>query len=109
MMTPHRWIARIGSGIAAVVLAGVVGGCAARAEYVYDEPVVYRRERVYRAPPPAVIVHDHPRRVERHYHVAPRVHRAPPPRVYRSPPARHRHHDRDRDDDDRRERRHHHH
>ena len=56
MIAPHRWFARIAPGIAAILIAGVFGGCAARAEYVYDEPVVYRR------PPPVYVARRHPHR-----------------------------------------------
>jgi hypothetical protein len=111
MRVPSHWLGRIGAGIVAIICAAVLGGCAARAEYVYDEPVVYRkRARVYVAPPvpPPVVVY----REHRHYHSrpAPRVHRAP--RVYRSPPSyrerSHRHYDDDDRREERRERRHHH-
>lgn len=106
MNAQRRWIGRIGTGIVAILIAGTAAGCAARAEYVYDEPVVYRRGRVYRAPPPPpVIVHEHPRRVERHYHyVQPRVYRAPANRRHHHHPDRDR--DRDRDDDRREHHRH---
>ena len=97
MSAARRWLGRVSFGIAAMSVAAV-SGCAARAEYVYDEPVVHPRPaRVYVAPPPPppVIIY----REHRHYHAPPpRVHRAPPPRVHRPPPARrpHHHHDRDR-------------
>ena len=110
MLVPNRWLVRIGSGIAAILCAAVVSGCAARAEYVYDEPVVSRkRARVYVAPPvpPPVVVY----RERRHYHAPPppHVHRAP--RVYQAPRARERYHRRYDDDrrEERRERKHHHH
>jgi hypothetical protein len=96
MISPHRWIAKICLGIVALVLAGAFSGCAARATYTYDEPVVYRKARVYRAPPPVVVYRERPVYRERHYHYK------PAPRVYRSPPA-YRYHDRGRHDD-RRER-----
>jgi hypothetical protein len=112
MATPHRSLWRV----IALSLATAASGCAARASYVYDEPVVYERRpaRVYVAPPP-VYYHQHP--VERRYYVEPRAYRAPvhkaPGRAYRAPAARHHHHrdhhgDSRRDDDDRRERRHRH-
>jgi hypothetical protein len=111
MATPHRSLWRV----LALSLAAASGGCAARASYVYEEPVVYeRRARVYVAPPP-VYYHEHP--VERRYYVQPRAYRAPvhkaPSHTYRAPAARHHHHrdhhrDSRHDDDDRRERRHRH-
>ena len=93
MSTPMRKLQRIAAGIALFIVAAVSTGCAARAEYVYDEPV-YRRERVYAAPPPVVVYRDR----GYYYHRPP-----PPPRVYRAPARRvevyrapiHRHHDHD--------------
>jgi len=77
MSTPTRKPQRITAGIVLFILAAATSGCAARAEYVYDEPG-YRRERVYSAPPPVVVYRD------RGYY----DHRPPPARVYRAP-ARH--------------------
>jgi hypothetical protein len=87
MATPKKKLQRIGVTIALVLAAAVSSGCAARAEYVYDEPVVYRRERVY-APPPVVVYREHD-----HYHPPPRAYRAPAyrGRVYRAP-SQHGHH-----------------
>jgi hypothetical protein len=112
MFTPHRSLWRIS---ALLLATAALGGCAARASYVYDEPVVYYERpvaRVYAAPPP-VYYHYHARPVERGYY-APRayharpVHKAPG-RKYRAPSAqRHHHHHSRHDDDDRREHRHHH-
>lgn len=109
MATPHRNLQRIGAGLALLIVAAVSSGCAARAEYVYeDEPVYYRRGPVYSAPPPPVVVY----REHDHYHGRP-AYRAPAsrarvgvysaPLVHRPPPAHHEHrhegrHDRDRDD-----------
>ena len=94
MATPSRKATRIGAGIAVLAALVAGGGCAAHAEYVYDEPIVYRPApvyvapppvRVYAAPPPVVVYHDHP-----HHYYAPRrevrVYRAPA-HVHRAPPA----------------------
>jgi hypothetical protein len=103
MTTPNRKLQRIGAGIVLVLAAAVSSGCAARASYGYDEPVVYRRERVYSAPPPVVVYRDGD---HRHYAPPPAyrgrvgVYRAPV-HVHRPPPARehhHDHHDHDHDD-----------
>jgi hypothetical protein len=110
MATPHRNLQRIGAGLALLIVAAVSSGCAARAEYVYEDEPVYRRGPVYSAPPPPVVVYrDHD-----HYHGRP-AYRAPATRarvgVYRAPLVRrpppahqeHRHDSRhDRDHDDRR-------
>jgi hypothetical protein len=104
MATPNRKLRRI-SAIFVLVLAALSSGCAARAEYVYDEPVVYRREPVY-APPPVVVYHEHD-----HYHPPPRAYRAPsyrgrvgvyraPVHVHRPPPSHHDHHHGSRHDHD---------
>lgn len=92
MSTPKGKLSRFAAGIALFFVAAVsISGCTARAAYVYDEPV-YRRERVYSAPPPVVVYRD------RGYY----DHR-PPARVYRAPARRvevyrapiHRHYDHD--------------
>jgi hypothetical protein len=111
MATPNPKLQRTCAVIVLGLAAVVSSGCAARASYEYDEPVVYRRERVYEAPPPVVVYRDDG---PRHYHAAPPpayrgrvgVYRAPI-EVHR-PPAKARKHGRDsrhsdRDDD----RRHH--
>ncbi len=103
MATPKLKLRRIGATIGLFMAAAVSSGCAARAEYVYDEPVVYREDRVY-GPPPVVVYREH-----HHDHYAPSPRRAPayrgrvgvyraPVHVHRPPPARHHdHHDRGRD------------
>lgn len=103
MTAPNRKLQRIAAGIA-LLLVAAVSGCAARAEYVYDDEPVYRRERVYSAPPPVVVYRDHG-----YYHDHPRVYRAPAPRarvgvysaplVHRPPPAHRDHHHHDHHDD----------
>lgn len=107
MATPSQTTKRICAGIAFLIAAAAGSGCAARAEYVYEDEPVYRG-RVYAAPPPVVVYREgHP-----HHHYYPprrevRVYRAPV-HVHRPPPAyhEHRHERRDRDRDD--HRRHHH-
>lgn len=91
MTTPHRNAWR--RGVLALLMAAV-SGCAARASYVYDEPVVYARPApVYVAPPPPAVhyyyYHGHP--VERRYYAPPRAYHAPPARVYRAPSDYHHH------------------
>jgi hypothetical protein len=97
MATPNQKLQRIGAGIVLVLAAAVSSGCAARASYEYDEPVVYRRGPVYSAPPPVVVYRDGG---YRSYHSAPPapyrgrvgVYRAPI-HVHQAPPAGHEHHD----------------
>src|SRR5262245_52545942 len=98
--------------IAFSLATAALGGCAARASYVYDEPVVYARQVApVCVPPPVSYYHDHP--VERHYYVPPRAYRAPvhkaPSYKYRAPAARSHHHDSrgHHHDDHRRDDRHH--
>ena len=94
MATFQHGLWRIGALFTALA---ALGGCAARASYVYEEPVVYHARPVYVAPPPAYYYHYHDHPVERRYYVAPRayhvpVHRAPA-HVYRAPAVHRRHHD----------------
>jgi hypothetical protein len=111
MTTPNRKLQRIGAGIALVLAAAVSSGCAARVAYEYDDPVVYREDRVYSAPP-AVVYRDDG---VRYYHEAPPapvyrgrvgVYRAPV-HVYQAPPASHEHHHHDHGHSDHDDRRHH--
>jgi hypothetical protein len=102
MATPNRKLQRICAGILVLLAAAVSSGCAARASYEYDEPVVYRRERVYSAPAPVVVYRDDD---HRRYHAPPRgrvsVYRAPI-HVHRPPPAEREHHHHHDDHDERR-------
>jgi hypothetical protein len=96
MATPNRKLQRICAGFALLVVAAVSSGCAARAEYVYDDEPVYRRAPVYSAPPaPVVVYHDHDYYRDRPVYVAPapraRVGVYSAPLVHRPPPAYHRH------------------
>ncbi|HKP59648.1 MAG TPA: hypothetical protein VJV78_23150 [Polyangiales bacterium] len=110
MATPHRSLWRV---FALSLVFAALGGCAARASYVYDEPVVYERP-VYVAPPPPVYhYHSPPPAVVHHYYVTPRGYHAPvyraPARPYRAPAAHPHHHGSSRHhDDDRRDHHHHH-
>jgi hypothetical protein len=104
MATPHRSVLRL---VALIVASAAFGGCAARASYMYEEPVVYETRpaaRVYVTPP--VYRYTPP---VRQYYVAPRAYARPPvhhapSRTYRAP-AVHRHDHESRHH----EREHHHH
>jgi hypothetical protein len=108
MATPNRKLQRICAGFGLLIAAAVSSGCAARAEYVYEDEPVYRR---YSAPPPPVVVYHE--RGYYHDHRPPPAYRAPAsrarvgvysaPLVHRPPPAHHEHrHGRHDDHDDRR-------